>query len=499
MHKHLIRLMQCISGDDNTILNQILELRERLKSNNPTLSDDIRKRSSNGDISGTLADDLERYIKQKRVEHYTLVLVTEGKFLSVPSPIFFNLQAIRNYINSIPSGSIRLFLAVSQHTAITEQQRQQLSSKFDAVLFFERENASDAMKQLENYVQNSITEIISDGKQVDVTHTPKKVVIDPMANVPAHLHPYISPINYHYYPLPSRDEDPHPEWWYPENEHKVENGVHLGGRQWVMAAASRRGISHGHHKTPRDDAFTLSCSKNGWNILAIADGAGSAKLSRVTANESTRIAVETIKRNTPPLLSTNPVDAKHAIEKAIRAAISEVYDFQEAFNRENSLDKRDTYCTFLMLVQQPLEDGTSLFGVFHVGDGYMIAASPTLNRSSQITAGDHGTVSNESFFVLSFSKQELLARVFAIDTPVPIEMFMLVTDGIEEDMKPSLEQSKKGVTVQQNFERFAFDLKNQHLIWPKTTEWGNLLDWWISYERKGSNDDRTIAVLTTSP
>ena len=58
-----------------------------------------------------------------------------------------------------------------------------------------------------------------------------------------------------------------------------------------IVAASQRGRSHAHEGKPRDDHFLLHyCKDTEWYIMAVADGAGSAKYSR----EGSRIACETV-------------------------------------------------------------------------------------------------------------------------------------------------------------------------------------------------------------
>ena len=61
-----------------------------------------------------------------------------------------------------------------------------------------------------------------------------------------------------------------------------------GTPQKDIVAASKRGRSHAQESKPRDDHFKIKHISNGWYIMAVADGAGSAKLSR----EGSRIACE---------------------------------------------------------------------------------------------------------------------------------------------------------------------------------------------------------------
>ena len=53
-----------------------------------------------------------------------------------------------------------------------------------------------------------------------------------------------------------------------------------GTPQKDIVAASKRGRSHAQEGKPRDDHFRMEHMDNGWYIMAVADGAGSAKYSR---------------------------------------------------------------------------------------------------------------------------------------------------------------------------------------------------------------------------
>jgi serine/threonine protein phosphatase PrpC len=79
----------------------------------------------------------------------------------------------------------------------------------------------------------------------------------------------------------------------------------LSGANFGIAAASRRGRSHEHGGSFRDDDFFIArIPENGWNILIVADGAGSAACSR----EGARLAVET---------------AGHSLQTALRGKTGE--------------------------------------------------------------------------------------------------------------------------------------------------------------------------------
>ena len=64
-------------------------------------------------------------------------------------------------------------------------------------------------------------------------------------------------------------------------------------KQIEVIAASVRWRSHANVGKPRDDAFHFAFDKNsGWNFVAVADGAGSAKYSRKGSELATQTVVK---------------------------------------------------------------------------------------------------------------------------------------------------------------------------------------------------------------
>lgn len=84
------------------------------------------------------------------------------------------------------------------------------------------------------------------------------------------------------------------EYYKPDQEcDYVKVEAKEGVEQKDIVAASVRGRSHAHENPgkPRDDDFKVSyCEETGWYVMAVADGAGSAKFSR----QGSKIACETV-------------------------------------------------------------------------------------------------------------------------------------------------------------------------------------------------------------
>src|SRR5690606_10935267 len=75
---------------------------------------------------------------------------------------------------------------------------------------------------------------------------------------------------------------------------------------YQLIAASRRGRSHEHAGSFRDDDFSLMHIANSdWSVLAVADGAGSAEYSR----EGSRIAVEIVQKEFQRYFNEHTIDA----------------------------------------------------------------------------------------------------------------------------------------------------------------------------------------------
>ena len=57
-----------------------------------------------------------------------------------------------------------------------------------------------------------------------------------------------------------------------------------------IVVVSKRGRSHAHEGKFREDDFAVNTLPNGWNIISVSDGAGSASAAR----EGSRLATTTI-------------------------------------------------------------------------------------------------------------------------------------------------------------------------------------------------------------
>ncbi|MCS6871557.1 MAG: PP2C family serine/threonine-protein phosphatase [Anaerolineae bacterium] len=251
-----------------------------------------------------------------------------------------------------------------------------------------------------------------------------------------------------------------------------------GAHGYRLVGASHRGRTHAHHGTFRDDAFALGATPH-WNILAVADGAGTAALARVGSNLAVSSAVEAIRAAAPP--SPTPNDLGRAVWTGLEAAYRTLFDFASA----EYLAVSDLNTTLQLLIHFPLE--TSCYvGVVHIGDGLVVAEAvdgQIYSLTEPDTDPDDG---GRTFFLTSapLNEWKRRARVYQFDERLSI--VALMTDGLSSDLEPYDE------LLQPNL--FGA-LRQRVLCYPLPLREGALLSL-ISYERRGSFDDRTLAILT---
>jgi hypothetical protein len=266
-----------------------------------------------------------------------------------------------------------------------------------------------------------------------------------------------------------------------DHEHSV---ALRGAKGWRLVGASRRGKLHAHEGTYRDDEFALGAFQE-WNLAAVADGAGSCRLSRVGARVATSAAIagmrDGIVRYWHSALSESPADALRAIVRAgVEAASAAVYT--EAGRRK--IPVRDLSSTLLLLAHGPVGDQNSAWlGGAQIGDG-MIVTVLTDRSSKLMGAADKGFYSGETVFLTSLPEAEWGDRLWAVPAPPDLLMVLLMTDGVADDLVPLARQAP-----------VLIDAVAQVVAEPTPDR--KLLET-ISYDKRDSADDRTLVALARS-
>ena len=158
--------------------------------------------------------------------------------------------------------------------------------------------------------------------------------------------------------LPSNPGDPHAV---PDQSAQALEGA--GG--YRLIGARHRGKSHAHHGTFCDDAFAFAATPH-WNILAVADGAGTAPLARLGSNLAVTKAIEAMRAAAPDQPGSE--DLGRAVWAGLRAAFTALRDHANA----QSIPLTDLNTTLQVLIHWPRPKGC-LIAVAQVGDGIIVA------------------------------------------------------------------------------------------------------------------------------
>lgn len=268
-----------------------------------------------------------------------------------------------------------------------------------------------------------------------------------------------------YLPVPSEEPEPAPEY--------LQSDVCLPGGHVI--AARVRGKKHKHEGTNCDDWYEIA-NVDDVTFIAVSDGAGSKKFSRIGARESCRASVGYLATAYGKLLAENPtirellgqelsseacmeacgkiasivqksvVQAAEAVEAAFYARAAD-----PAYARllKRNLDIRDLSGTLLIAAIVPLVKKTKehLIVTCQVGDG-MIASinSKGAFQTSVKLLGvpDSGEFSGETEFLTApqMKTMEALQKRTKLSRGVT-DTVMLMSDGVADDYFPNETQMRR--------------------------------------------------------
>ncbi|MDR0869035.1 MAG: protein phosphatase 2C domain-containing protein [Planctomycetota bacterium] len=306
-------------------------------------------------------------------------------------------------------------------------------------------------------------------------------------------------------------------------------------RRLEIIAASTRGRSHAHIAKPRDDYFQFFVNPaTGWNFVAVADGAGSAKYSRQGARLACDAALQSLDRNLSAeftekfrrdgrewrdeFMRGDLAAEPSFIEKTQWGAVFHraVYDAHEAIRAEADRRKtergdgatlKDYHTTLLCAALRYFPEWAAWFiASYWVGDGG--AAILRWNDSDRVLVlgePDGGEFAGQTRFLTM--KDEIAAepirRRLRFSFCDAFAALLLVTDGItdpffpseaavgdaarwlefyEQKLRAGCEEEPRGCP-----EIFAADKSPQ--------EKADALLRWLNFWSKGNHDDRTVLVV----
>ncbi|WP_434671027.1 PP2C family serine/threonine-protein phosphatase (plasmid) [Klebsiella sp. B345] len=267
-----------------------------------------------------------------------------------------------------------------------------------------------------------------------------------------------------------------------------------------IVAASRRGRSHEHAGTFRDDDFYINVSdESGWNVLLVADGAGSARFSR----EGSRIVADTVGNY---LFSQLKAEKGHEIKNRVLRWNSEdqraVWDFMNHHFRQAALlavhnissaailaqDRAKSFSTTL-LATVTFREGSELFAAsFWLGDGAIAAYGPA-GKIRVLGAPDSGEYAGQTRFLDAEAVSDTgFSKRISIGKWNDVSHLVLMTDGVSD---PWFE-TDNGLQNPTKWDSLMTEL-NPLLSVPDLAS-SQLVEW-LNFFSPGNHDDRTIIVL----
>lgn len=306
---------------------------------------------------------------------------------------------------------------------------------------------------------------------------------------------------------PSNTDDP---YWKKDMDSLI-----IQGDRFSLVAASKRGRSHAHVGSFRDDDFHLSYLNDGkWYIAIVSDGAGSAKYSR----RGSQIICHEGGLHLKALLTKEGANIIQAIEEWEAARVSGTQIDSLELRIKNSLYTTIGYTAHHVtrLIIDECKVRADLGGVFKdysstaiiglcrrfsfgvlcaaywIGDG---AVTVMRNNHDPILLGvaDSGEYSGQTRFLDSAAvnnQESLLKRInFAIVDD--FKSFILMTDGVSDpffETEANLSNPAKWSSLWNDIESKAGLLQRDQSVT------GNLIAW-LDFWSQGNHDDRTIAAI----
>ncbi len=307
--------------------------------------------------------------------------------------------------------------------------------------------------------------------------------------------------------LPSDKED---KYWQPDQEAIT---LPFGDRKLVIA--SKRGRSHAHEGKFRDDSFGCDFNtEKGWGIIAVADGAGSAKYSRKGAN----IACKAVVNSFQELLASERITV---LEEAIAAYLGDPSEdnqkkvsvqFIEQLGKlafiaqgkikqeaqDNGAEVKD-YATTLIFALVKKYTAGYVISSFWVGDGGIGIYQDATGEAFVMGTPDSGEFAGQTRFLTMsdiFANGAYVNRIRFKVVP-DFTALLLMTDGITD---PKF-QTDANLQKNEVWRELWQDLNGTNEDGAKVNFAGSpaevqecLLSW-LDFWSPGNHDDRTIAIL----
>lgn len=277
-----------------------------------------------------------------------------------------------------------------------------------------------------------------------------------------------------------------------------------------IVVASKRGRSHAHEGKFREDDFAVNTLPEGWNIISVSDGAGSAKAARegsrlvtTTINQffNSQEILKQIENHINILYTTQPSDqeqleAKQNIINILSESVSHVHHTLEKTAVENALSMNDLHATLIFTLLKKFSFGYIILS-FGVGDCPINLINTDFSEVKLLNRMDVGEFGGGTRFITmkEIFNDRMVSR-FQITCVEDFSYLVLMTDGIYDPKfttENKLEDTESWKALFEdlagnNDDRTKADFINDEKIDEELLIWS---DFWS----RGNHDDRTLAII----
>ena len=280
----------------------------------------------------------------------------------------------------------------------------------------------------------------------------------------------------------------------------------------TLVVASNRGRSHAIKGSYRDDSYAYAELPSGWGVIAISDGAGSAKFSRKGAEIACRSVIEYLQENftgeKTKLLdeAINIYSGDTSIMGRLQdiafpylsAAAKNAYTAIEVFANENDADIGDFHATLSFALVKKYEGGYAFLS-FGVGDCPIVLVAKDFSKVTPLNVLDSGDFGGGTRFITMpeiFRKEDYDSR-FRFEFVSNFPYVVLMSDGIYDpkfEVAANLAKPEKWEQFFKNLQgnndenvTISFDARTSNID-------ASLLKW-MDFWSPGNHDDRTLAIL----
>jgi hypothetical protein len=307
--------------------------------------------------------------------------------------------------------------------------------------------------------------------------------------------------------IPGNKED---KYW---KEDIVSSFDQLGDKHIVVA--SKRGRSHANAGSFRDDDFAFKYFEDtGWSVVAVADGAGSAKLSRkgsqLACNAIINYFSDNFSQENITEFDNILLDYKNGtgdetqkrlsyfIYNNLSKAAHFAHQTLAEFAKETETQLKDYYTTLIFTIFKKYEFGYAILS-FGVGDCPIALINKEQTEVTLMNWLDVGEFGGGTRFINMpeiFTSDKFSSR-FRFKLIDDFSYLMLMTDGIYDPkfvVEANLEKIEK-------WKEFIDDLGGNNedqtkiAFNPENKEIAGQLSSWMDFWSPGNHDDRTLAIV----